>query len=112
MEMGLVSSTLLGKMDSRYRSMVIDKDEWKRRDFQRCIIFTVRIRHINELLSCWKIINFRNLRLTYLAYEKICLETALIDFIDFKLRKSGNNTNINCFLFLLILKSGQYRLID
>lgn len=53
MEMGLVSSTLLGKMDSRYRSMVIDKDEWERRNFERCIIFTVemRIGHINELLS-------------------------------------------------------------
>lgn len=52
MEMGLVSSTLLGKMDGRYRS-VIDKDEWKRRDFERCVILTVEIsiRYINELLS-------------------------------------------------------------
>lgn len=51
MEMGLVSSTLL--MDGRYRSMVIDKDEWKRRDFERCVILMVEIsiRYINELLS-------------------------------------------------------------
>lgn len=103
MEMGLVSSALLGKMDGRYRSMVIDKDEWKRRDFERCIILTVEIsiRHVNKLLSYWKIINFRNLRLTYLAYEKICLDTVLINFIDFKLKESGNITNINRFLFYL-----------